>query len=458
MAATVIGGTSILGGMGGYGGTIIGALILTVLNRLLLRLDVSEAFKQMLYGVIVLALAWLYVRLTGQQHRGGRAMTGVGVIGTGFMGVAHTEALRRLGLDVVGIVGSTPERARAKARGCGRCRPVVDSVDALLADPAVDVVHVTSPNHVHAEHVRAALAAGKHVVCEKPLGVSSAETAELLALAEAAGVVHAVCFNLRYYAQNQHAAALVAAGAIGEPRFVTGRYHQDWLLLDTDWNWRLDAARQGALRAVADIGSHWLDLARFVTGRARRRGARRPAHVRDRARPPRRRRRDVRRRHRRARRASGCASTWRATTRPGCCCASRTARAARARSARSRPGARTRSSGSSRVGRRRWPGRRRIPEHLWIGHRDRPNELVEKDPALMAPAGVAAAAYPAGHVEGYPDTFRALFAEVYRDVAAGAPVDAPDVPDVRRRPRRRLVCEAIADVGRTGAWTKVERP
>ena len=79
--------------------------------------------------------------------------------------------------------------------------------------------------------------------------------------------MHAVCFNLRYYAQNQNAAALVAAGAVGEPRFVTGRYHQDWLLLDTDWNWRLDAARQGALRAVADIGSHWLDLARFVTGR-----------------------------------------------------------------------------------------------------------------------------------------------------------------------------------------------
>ena len=81
-----------------------------------------------------------------------------------------------------------------------------------------------------------------------------------MALAEAAGVVHAVCFNLRYYPQNQNAAALVAAGAIGEPRFVTGRYHQDWLLLDTDWNWRLDAARQGGLRAVADIGSHWLDL------------------------------------------------------------------------------------------------------------------------------------------------------------------------------------------------------
>ena len=193
-------------------------------------------------------------------------MPGVGIIGTGFMGMAHTEALRRLGHDVVGIVGSSPERARAKAAASDiPLPPVFETVDELVA--AVEVVHVTSPNHVHAEHVRAVLAAGRHVVCEKPLGVSSAETAELVTLAEAAGVVHAVCFNIRHYPQNQHAAALVRAGAVGEPRFVTGRYHQDWLLLDTDWNWRLDTARQGGLRAVADIGSHWLDLTRFVSGR-----------------------------------------------------------------------------------------------------------------------------------------------------------------------------------------------
>ena len=106
----------------------------------------------------------------------------------------------------------------------------------------------------------AAIAAGKHVVCEKPLGVDTAETADLVARAADAGVVNAVCFNLRHYPHNQHAAALVSAGAIGEPRLISGHYLQDWLLLDTDWNWRLDAARQGNLRAVADIGSHWLDL------------------------------------------------------------------------------------------------------------------------------------------------------------------------------------------------------
>ena len=256
-------------------------------------------------------------------------MTRAGVIGTGFMGLAHTEALRRLGLEVVGIVGSSPERARAKA-ATSPLPPVFDTVEDLVSDPAVQVVHVTSPNHVHAEHVRAVLRAGKHVVCEKPLGTSSTETAELVAMAADAGVVNAVCFNLRYYPQNQNAAALVASGAIGEPRFVTGRYHQDWLLLDTDWNWRLDASRQGGL---AGGRRHRVPLVRPDPLRQRaggRRGARRPAHVRDGAQP------STRRGARRSARprwpmtSSECMSTWRVTTRRECCCATRTACAARA--------------------------------------------------------------------------------------------------------------------------------
>ncbi len=190
----------------------------------------------------------------------------VGVIGTGFMGVAHTEALRRLGVNVIGVVGSSPARARAKAAVANLPR-VYDSVEELLREPALRVVHVTSPNDVHADQVRTALAAGKHVLCEKPLGVSTEETRDLLTRAEASGRVHAICFNVRFFPQNQNAAGMVRDGAIGVPRFVTGRYHQDWLLLDTDWNWRLDASRQGALRAVADIGSHWLDLVGFITGR-----------------------------------------------------------------------------------------------------------------------------------------------------------------------------------------------
>jgi predicted dehydrogenase len=382
-------------------------------------------------------------------------MTGVGVIGTGFMGVAHTEALRRLGLDVVGIVGSSPDRARAKA-ATAPLPPVVDSVEALVSDPSVDAVHVTSPNHLHAEHVRAALDAGKHVVCEKPLAVSAAESAELVERAAGAGVVNAVCFNLRFYPQNQNAAALVATGAIGEPRFVTGRYHQDWLLRDTDWNWRLDSQRQGALRAVADIGSHWLDLARFLTGQEVVEVlADLHTFIPERNHPV------------------GDIETFGATTVD--------AGAERVRESMvsdDAAGLLLRFDGGGRgvcsvsqvsAGRKNtleWEldgsesalaWRSEDPEHLWIGHRGRPNEVAAKDPAVMTGAGIATAGYPAGHVEGYPDTFRALFAAVYRDVAAGAPSPSPGYPTFADGHDAMAVCDAIADSARTGSWTKVER-
>ena len=189
-----------------------------------------------------------------------------GVVGIGFIGVAHIEALRRLGVRVVGVVGSTPERATAKAASANLPK-VYESVEAMVADPKIDVVHVASPNHVHADQVREALAAGKHVVCEKPLALTSEDTADLVERAAVSGLVNAVCFNIRFYPLNHQMAAMVRDGSIGRPTFVTGSYLQDWLLLETDWNWRLVAEEAGALRAVADIGSHWLDLARFITGR-----------------------------------------------------------------------------------------------------------------------------------------------------------------------------------------------
>ena len=188
------------------------------------------------------------------------------VVGTGFIGVVHVEALRRLGVEVAGIVGSSPERAAEKARAAGLPAPY-PSYEAMLEDPAVDVVHLTTPNHLHHAQVRDALAAGKHVVCEKPLAMNSEETADLLKLAEESGLVHAVNFNIRFYAQNQEARARVQSGEIGDVRLISGGYLQDWLLLDTDWNWRLDPGAGGSLRAVGDIGSHWLDLVTFITGR-----------------------------------------------------------------------------------------------------------------------------------------------------------------------------------------------
>jgi len=379
------------------------------------------------------------------------------VIGTGFMGVAHTEALRRLGVDVVGIVGSSPQRAREKAAASPTpLPPVVDTIDELLADPAVDVVHVTSPNHLHADHVRAVIAAGKHVVSEKPLGVSSAETAALLALAESAGVVNVVCFNLRHYPQNRNAAALVADGAIGLPRFVTGRYHQDWLLLDTDWNWRLDTGRQGALRAVADIGSHWLDLVQHVTGRRIVEVcADLHTFVTERNHPV----GDVEsfgsasvaadtervREHMESDDAAGVLLRFDDGVR-GSCTISQVSAGRKNTVEWEIAGAEAAMAWASED-----------PERLWIGHRGRPNEVVEKDAATMTDAGVAAAAYPGGHVEGYPDTFRGLFAEVYRDVASGAPSGRPTYPTFADGHDAVAVGEAIAASARSGSWAKVER-
>jgi len=190
---------------------------------------------------------------------------GAAVIGSGFIGTVHIEALRRLGVTVHGILGSTPERAAKRAEQLGVPRAYAD-LDELLADDRVQVVHVTSPNALHHPQVKAILAARRHVVCEKPLAMTSEESGELVRLAAGSGLVNAVNFNIRFYPLNQHLAREIEGGALGDVRLVTGHYFQDWLLRDTDWNWRLVPEEGGALRAVGDIGSHWLDLASFVTG------------------------------------------------------------------------------------------------------------------------------------------------------------------------------------------------
>jgi predicted dehydrogenase len=164
------------------------------------------------------------------------------VVGTGFVAAVHVDALRRLGVEVLGVVGSTPERAAQKRLG-----RVHESLDALLRDDRVDVVHIATPNDLHAPQTKQALAAGKHVVCEKPLALTAAQSDELVELAEAAGVVHCTNFMTRFYPQARQARALVRDGALGEIWSVHGSYPQDWLLLPSDWNWRLEPDRGGEL-------------------------------------------------------------------------------------------------------------------------------------------------------------------------------------------------------------------
>ena len=377
---------------------------------------------------------------------------GAAVIGTGFIGTVHVEALRRIGVNVRGVLGSTPERGRARADVLGVAR-AYDALDDLLADDSVDVVHVTSPNHLHVPQTKAILAAGTHVVCEKPLAMTATESADLVELAAASGRVNAVNFNIRFYPLHQHVRELVADGGLGDVRFVTGHYFQDWLLLESDWNWRLEPDKGGGLRAVGDIGSHWLDLATFLTGQPivsvmadmatfipLRHQPRGPVETFS------------------TERAADTVEREMATEDVATILL-RFANGARGSVAVSQisPGRKNslqwEIDGSSAAA--AWDSE--MPDHLWLGHRDRPNEILLRNPALMGAAGRAAAALPGGHVEGFGDTFGALFRAIYADVAAGRPAERPPYATFADGHDEMLVGDAVAASARLGRWVDVER-
>ena len=379
------------------------------------------------------------------------------VVGPGYIGPVHVDALRRNGVDVVGLVGSGSDAGLARAEALG-VPAYAALADALAAGP-VDCVHLATPNYLHAPLAREAIAAGKHVVCEKPLAMDAAEGAELLALAEAAGVVHAVNFNVRFYALPRQAKAMVAAGELGRVTLIHGGYLQDWLLKETDWNWRLDPDLGGDLRAVADIGSHWLDLMGFLTGQQ-------PVAV--------------------------CADlativpVRHKPTRPVATFANKDAAEREAegiRKAEERQigtedyaGVLLRWSGGARgamtvsqvsPGRKNrlwfeidgaaaaaaWDAER--VEELWIGRRDGPNALLQRDPSLLAAEARAVSAAPGGHAEGYVETHRALFAAVYRAIAAGGPPPQPDYPTFADGLRSLRLGEAIARSAVEGRWVEL---
>jgi predicted dehydrogenase len=376
---------------------------------------------------------------------------GAAVVGTGFIGAVHVDALRRLGIQVHGVVGSSHARASQRASAAGLPR-AYESMEAMLADKRIDVVHITSPNHLHHAHAKAVLEAGKHVVCEKPLAMTSAESADLLRLAEASGKVHATNFNIRFYPLCQHLQEVIREGGLGEVRLVTGHYLQDWLLLDTDWNWRLDPALGGTLRAVSDIGSHWLDLTSFVTGsRVASVTADLETFIKVRRQP------------------AGPVETFatggsrEAVERPITTedCATILVRyengalgslAVSQISAGRKNSLRFEVDGASSAA--AWCSE--SPDELWIGHRGRPNEVLPRDPGLLNAAGAAASHLPGGHIEGFADTFRALYAAVYQAVLDGRPAQGR-YPTFADGHDEVLVCEAVEQSARTGKRVDIKR-
>lgn len=376
-------------------------------------------------------------------------MTGAAIIGTGFIGAVHLAALRRLGVPVQGVLGSSSARGAEAAARLGVPRAYA-TLDEMLADDAVQVVHVTSPNHAHYAQVKAILAAGRHVVCEKPLAMTAAQSAEMVALARAGGRVAAVCYNVRFYPLNQHAQHMVKDGALGDIRFLTGHYHQDWLAHDTDWNWRLEPGQGGTLRSVGDIGTHWMDLTNFITGL-------RPTHVlaelatflpvRQKPIGP----------VETFGAAKGAVEPQPIATDDAAMILLRYANGARGALSTSQINFGRKNeliwelAGSAAAA--AWNSEN--PDRLWIGRRDGPNQTLARDPGLMNATGRAAASLPPGHVEGFADTFYALFRQVYADVAAGGRQAASTWATFEDGHAQMQFCEAVQASARTGTWTAI---
>jgi len=369
-----------------------------------------------------------------------------GIVGTGFVAAVHVDALRRLGVDIAGVVGSSPERATAKGLG-----PVVESLEALFEDERIDVVHITTPNQLHYPQVKLVLAAGKHVVCEKPLALTSDESAELAELAEQSGLVHCTNFNLRFYPLLQEMRARVRAGEIGAVWNVHGGYLQDWLATPTDWNWRLEPDRGGELRAVGDIGSHWMDLAQFVTGLEIVEVFADLAT----AIPVR-------------RRPVGEVETFASadsieredapmSTEDFAHILLRFKGGARGSLVLSQVSFGRKNSLrielDGAAGSLAWDAERN--EELWRGRRDGPNEILLRSAALMHADAAASTRLPAGHAEGYADTFYELYRAVYADVSRGGPSEKPAYPTFRDGHVQNMLGDAVARSNRERRWIQV---
>jgi len=377
---------------------------------------------------------------------------GVGVVGTGFIGPAHVEGLRRNGITVLGLAENSPELASTKAAEMGIPR-AYESFEAMLADPDIDIVHLATPNLLHHPQAKAALLAGKHVVCEKPLAMTAAESAELVKLAAETGKVNVVNFNIRMYPMVQQARSLVQSGEIGDLFILQGSYLQDWLLFPTDWNWRLEPGQGGSLRAVGDIGSHWLDLMTFVTG----------LHVEEVF-------ADFKTFHPIRKKPAKPLETFtgkllqpsdyidqpiytedyatimlhyengvRGVVTVAQVCSGR----------KNRLFFEINGSQSSLA----WDGEN--PNELWIGHRTSPNQVVIKDPSLLTLEAREAASYPGGHAEGFPDTFKQLYKKVYNYIFAGDFDKKPDFPTFADGHYEMVLCEAIEKSAKEGRWIKI---
>jgi predicted dehydrogenase len=371
------------------------------------------------------------------------------IFGTGFMGRVHLEAVRRVeSVQAAAIAG----RNEAAARHLGEpfSVPSMSDYRAVLRDPAIDAVHICTPNAQHFSMAKDALQAGKHVICEKPLTTTVAEAEELVALAAKKRVRNCTCHNLRYYPMVQQMRRMREAGDLGDILVLQGTYSQDWLLYDTDWNWRVETKAGGPSRCMADIGSHWFDMAEHITGmRVTSLCA------------------DLQTFHPTRKQPKHSVETFAnklmgpedyietpvdtedfgavvfrmgARTR-GCMTASQV-------SAGRKNGLSIEIYGTkSSVA---WNQER--PDELWQGHRDVGNEIYVKDPSLLKPGARSYADLPGGHSEGYDDTFKQVFRRFYASIGKG---DAPEYPQFVDGLRQMKILNSVLESNRKRGWVDV---
>jgi predicted dehydrogenase len=369
-----------------------------------------------------------------------------GIVGAGFVGRIHARSARLAGGRLAGVVASSPERSDAAARELGAERAFA-SADDLVASDQVDVVHICTPNNLHLPIALAALARGKHVVCEKPIALDAAGATELHDAAQSSrGTVATVPLVYRYYPTVREARARLRAGGNGDVRLISGGYLQDWLLRADDDNWRVDAELGGASRAFADIGSHWADLVEFVSGHRIGSLVARTliAHPE--------RRHEAGRHSFEYRRGDGAARS--VTTEDAAVVMFETDRGAL--------GSVVVSQVSAGRKNRLWfeistaaeglAFDQERPETLWVGRREGA-DVIPRDFATLAADAAHYVTLPAGHPQGYHDCFDAFVAETYEAIRTGEAADG--LPGISDGLRSLRITEAVLESARERRWVEV---
>ena len=373
------------------------------------------------------------------------AALNAGIVGTGFIGRIHARSARLAGAGIAGVVASSRERGAAAAAELGAVRAFA-SAEELIASDDVDVVHICTPNHLHVPLTLEALAAGKHVVCEKPVALDAPSAERLVAAAASRGTVATVPFVYRYYPTVREARARVRNGSTGALHLLEGGYLQDWLLLVDDDNWRVDSGLGGASRAFADIGSHWCDLVEFVSGQRITALTARTA---------------IAHPKRRAgtghsfERGAGDGATLRDVETEDIATVmfeTDTGAAGSVVISQVSAGRKNRlwfelSGEHETLG---FDGEQ--PESLWVGTRNGAS-VIPRDPDGLDPSAAHYATLPAGHPQGYNDLFDAFVGETYAAVRGDAPADGlPTLADGLRAAR---VTDAVLESARMRSWVEV---